>query len=166
MINNRTAFTMIELVFVIVVLGILASVAIPRLAANRGDAQVATGRATVAAIRSAIMTERQARLFQGQNNFIATLDNSAANAVDVPLFGGLAGQVLLQNPITSRAGNGGWMKTGALTYTYTVSASNSAPAGTAVFTYTPLAAEPGVRPLSGDFDCAGGAGTVCAALTD
>ncbi|QOP42785.1 prepilin-type N-terminal cleavage/methylation domain-containing protein [Sulfurimonas sediminis] len=34
------AFTMIELIFVIVILGILAAVAIPKLAATRGDAQV------------------------------------------------------------------------------------------------------------------------------
>jgi general secretion pathway protein G len=36
---KRTAFTMIELVFVIVILGILAAIAIPRLAATRDDAQ-------------------------------------------------------------------------------------------------------------------------------
>ncbi len=35
---KHDAFTMIELVFVIVVLGILAAVAIPRLAATRDDA--------------------------------------------------------------------------------------------------------------------------------
>ena len=36
----KTAFTMIELVFVIVILGILAAVAIPKLAATRDDAKV------------------------------------------------------------------------------------------------------------------------------
>jgi len=36
---KRDAFTMIELVFVIVILGILAAVAIPKLAATRDDAQ-------------------------------------------------------------------------------------------------------------------------------
>lgn len=35
---KRNAFTMIELVFVIVILGILAAVAIPKLAATRDDA--------------------------------------------------------------------------------------------------------------------------------
>jgi prepilin-type N-terminal cleavage/methylation domain-containing protein len=38
---RRSGFTMIELVFVIVILGILASVAIPKLAATRDDANIA-----------------------------------------------------------------------------------------------------------------------------
>ena len=39
--SKREAFTMIELVFVIVILGILASVAIPKLTATRDDAEAA-----------------------------------------------------------------------------------------------------------------------------
>ena len=45
----KKGFTMIELIFVIVILGILASVAIPRLAGTRTDAEVA---ATVANLRT------------------------------------------------------------------------------------------------------------------
>ena len=47
----KKGFTMIELIFVIVILGILASVAIPRLAATRTDAEIA---AAVANIRTLI----------------------------------------------------------------------------------------------------------------
>ena len=38
--NSKNAFTMIELIFVIVILGILAAVAIPKLSATRDDAKV------------------------------------------------------------------------------------------------------------------------------
>ncbi len=62
---NRKAFTMIELVFVIVVVGILAAIAVPRLAATRDDAIITKARAAVGAMRSAIATERQKRILRG-----------------------------------------------------------------------------------------------------
>lgn len=48
---KRSGFTMIELVFVIVILGILASVAIPKLAATRDDAKIS---ADVASLKQVI----------------------------------------------------------------------------------------------------------------
>ena len=38
--KRRSAFTMMELIFVIVILGILAAVAIPKLTATRNDAKI------------------------------------------------------------------------------------------------------------------------------
>ena len=63
---KRKAFTMIELVFVIVVIGILAAIAIPKFAMTRNDAVITKGRTAVAALRSAIATERQKRILRGK----------------------------------------------------------------------------------------------------
>ena len=43
----KTAFTLIELIFAIVIMGILAVVAIPRLNATRDDAQASTAAANI-----------------------------------------------------------------------------------------------------------------------
>jgi general secretion pathway protein G len=70
----KKAFTVMELVFVIVIIGLLATVAIPRFAATRDDAIVSKGRAEVAAIRSAIAMERQKRILSGKFDDITGSD--------------------------------------------------------------------------------------------
>ena len=59
----KKGFTMIELIFVIVILGILASVAIPRLASTRTDAEIS---ATVANIRTLISDAASYYAVKGQ----------------------------------------------------------------------------------------------------
>ena len=53
---KRSGFTMIELVFVIVILGILASVAIPKLAATRDDAKISATATSVNTLISDVTT--------------------------------------------------------------------------------------------------------------
>ena len=55
--TNRSGFSMIELVFVIVILGVLAAVAVPRFVATRTDAQIATARSDLASAQKAIVAK-------------------------------------------------------------------------------------------------------------
>ncbi|MEN8146067.1 MAG: prepilin-type N-terminal cleavage/methylation domain-containing protein [Campylobacterota bacterium] len=79
---KRTAFTLIELIFVIVVLGILAAVAIPKLGGTVISAQIAKAQGDVAAIRASIASARQKLLVTGRNAYPTALDQLGANSVE------------------------------------------------------------------------------------
>ncbi len=86
--NKRSAFTMIELVFVIVVIGILSAIAIPKFAATRDDAIMSKARTTMASVRSALATERQKSILRGDFD---DMNKTAIgyNSTDKTVFGGL-----------------------------------------------------------------------------
>lgn len=84
----RKAFTMVELIFVVVVIGILAAVALPRFGDSAENAYLAKAQSEVATIRAALATERQKRVLRGDFTNITDLalkaDNTAStgNAFD------------------------------------------------------------------------------------
>jgi len=122
--KSKNAFTMIELVFVIVVLGILAAIAIPKFAATRTDAQISKARADISSIRSSIITERQSRLIKGDSNWTTGLSNSSTK-----LFTGSdSNHTLLMYGIKAGATDGHWSTTDAAApfrnYVYKVGGKN------------------------------------------
>lgn len=137
---NR-AFTVIELIFVIVVIGILVSMALPKFTEIREQTEVAKGKGDVATIRAAIVNERQTRLIKGDATWI-----TAANLDNGGLFGGV-----LTTSMTNSNSTGHWYNDnlGDGTYTYTVGSTAN------TFTYTDA---------NGSFGCT--SGTYCSQLTN
>lgn len=114
--RNRSGFTLIELIMVIVVLGILAVVAIPKYYDLQDDAKTAAEKGVVGGVRAGIHT-----YFAKNKAYPGTLDGAAVGACDTST--GCFVTVLSQGGITSSD----WSKTGAAAYT--------GPTGTA-YTYT------------------------------
>jgi len=95
----RKSFTMMELIFVIVVIGILAGVAIPRLFTGVSDAEIAKVKTDVATIRTAISTKYGKNVMEG-NDSCPALETSTT---DNQLFEGI-----LTYPIKRNTGTVKW----------------------------------------------------------
>ena len=120
--KRRKAFTMVELVFVILVIGILSAIAVPKFAATRDDALITRGKETLASVRSALSTERQKRTLRG--DFTKITDLSANTGSSGKVFDkfsadqdGNQGDVL-EYPSKDCTGAGCWHKVDGLTYTF------------------------------------------------
>lgn len=100
---------MIELVFVIVVLGVIAGIAIPKFILSRDDAIIARTKTQIAAIRAAISAKYNERLLAGIPSYPSSLEPENSKM----LFSSL----LPQNPSKESAGDEGWSKSG-VRYTY------------------------------------------------
>ncbi len=141
----KKAFTMIELIFVIVILGILSGVAISKMAVTRDDAIISKGRSEVAAIRNAISLKRNSNILMGKGaSYPSRLDalSSATSNDHNPLFdydtnSSDASAQLLDYPIYSKSENG-WRKVANNTYSFNATGVD------VNFTY---------NPSTGSFDC-------------
>ena len=113
-IKNRKAFSMIELIFVIVILGILAGVAVPKMMGTRTDAYISKAKSQIASIKNGINTKAATSMLSGgcSNNYPVDLNDSAitVNGTGEDLFGNV-----LKEPIISSNSDGGWLFTGTLT---------------------------------------------------
>ncbi|HUV51118.1 MAG TPA: prepilin-type N-terminal cleavage/methylation domain-containing protein [Anaerolineae bacterium] len=81
LLRNNKGFTLIELIMVIVILGILAAVAIPKYVSMKGDAADATARGITAGLRGALSILYAKGVLDGSSGLgIYTMGNIVENA--------------------------------------------------------------------------------------
>jgi general secretion pathway protein G len=115
--SSKKAFTMIELVFVIVVIGILSAIAIPKFAATRDDALITKGLATLASVRSSIATERQKKILRGDFSGITSLRGTGSGVFST--FNDANGSLVLEYDVESCTDRVGcWNTTDGVNYTF------------------------------------------------
>ena len=107
---------MIEVVFVVVIIGILAGVAIPRLSATRDDAEIAKARTMVASVRNALAMERQKRILRG--NFDPITAVGGATNVFGNFDNNTSLPMVLEYSEVSSTDNGNWQFMAGGTYKF------------------------------------------------
>jgi len=120
--KNQKAFTMLELVFVIAIIGILSAVAVPKFAATRDSAMFTKSATTLAAVRSSIATEQQKRTLRGVFGGITDLDAdhvagrmfTTFNNPPAPNNIPPAQRRVLQYTVQGGVGDGQWSKVGTV----------------------------------------------------
>lgn len=84
--RQQDAFTMLELIFSIVIIATLATVAIPKFSTTRNDAIMTKAKTTLASARSGLSIMRQKRILQGNFSDISMSD---INHTDTEMFIGI-----------------------------------------------------------------------------
>jgi len=133
--RNQQAFTILELTFVIVVIGILSAVALPKFKDTADTAYATKAQSTVTAVRSSLSTERQKRILRGDTNNITDLGD-AANAFNHMSADRDGNQALVfPYPIANCAvgQRACWTRVDATHYTYTFPSASTGNDGQAAF---------------------------------
>ena len=115
----KRGFTLIELIFVIVVIGLLASVAVPKFMQTKVSASSASAKSIVSSLRTAIETKHGDWMINDDlgtddgytpQGYPQKLDEASANTAGEKLFVGTSKMKILKNPIKSCLNVDCWFK--------------------------------------------------------
>ena len=167
----KKAFTLIELIFVIVIIGLLASYAVPKFMTTKMHASTTSAKSIVSSVRTAIETKHGEWMIDDSldssngytpQGYPIRLDDASLNSAGENLFDGTSKLQLLKRPIKSCLGENCWVKTdenndtNQSTYEYKITNSD----------YIDL----NYSGSDGNFSCIGGGGsldkTKCEELID
>jgi general secretion pathway protein G len=127
---QKNAFTMIELVYVIVIIGILSAVAIPKFTETGIVAHDAKATSVLTSVMSAIATERQKRILMGDFTSTGKITSLGAGGYAFSVFNkdmNNKQREVVNLPISNcgTGDTGCWTRSGT-SYTYTFVDSGSA----------------------------------------
>lgn len=99
---NKKAFSVLEIVFVILIIAVISSIAIPKLFSNKLQTNIVKTKSEIALIRKAIKEDYNNQIMkQISNEYIEKLDDTTIDQKDQKLFAGIDDRSLLAYPLIS-----------------------------------------------------------------
>jgi len=115
--RRRAGYTMLELIFIIMIIGILSAIALPKFAETSKQAHAAKAKSVLSNVMSAMATERQKRILRG--DFSAIEDLGDTTYAFKQFKNGTQSEILAFPEKNCQTGERGcWKRVNATSYVY------------------------------------------------